>query len=540
MLLTKYDNGISCKINATKTYLKWQGSEKSIITQTEQIHRCLHELDTEFFFIKTDAGIALAKGGEWSTTGYDCLGFIPPLKPQWLGNDEFKNDHETQFAYHAGAMANGIASVEMVKALGKQGYMASFGAAGLPLKQIEAAIQAIQSQLREAPYAFNLIHSPSDPKLEKSCVDLYLKYGVRTIEASAFMSLSPNLVRYRAAGLSRNGNGEIVAHNRIIVKVSRREVAEQFLKPAPESLLNQLVAQGAITSEQALLARLVPIASDITVEADSAGHTDNRPLVCLLPLIQALRDRIQQEYGYTKRIRVGAAGGIGTPAAVVAAFAMGADYVVTGSVNQACLESGTSATVKDLLAQVDMADVMMTPAADMFEMGVKVQVLKRGTFYPIRAQKLYEVYRKYQSLDDIPTAERQKIEQEMFHKDFDTVWSETVEFFQQRDPAQIEKARKNPKHQMALIFRWYLGKSSSWAKAGLTERKMDYQIWCGPAMGAFNEWTRGTYLEKPENRRVVDVANHLMHGAAYLSRLNLINELGINLSPFYEAYRVTL
>lgn len=540
MLLTKYDNGISCKINATKTYLKWQGSEKSIITQTEQIHRCLHELDTEFFFIKTDAGIALAKGGEWSTTGYDCLGFIPPLKPQWLGNDEFKNDHETQFAYHAGAMANGIASVEMVKALGKQGYMASFGAAGLPLKQIEAAIQAIQSQLREAPYAFNLIHSPSDPKLEKSCVDLYLKYGVRTIEASAFMSLSPNLVRYRVAGLSRNGNGEIVAHNRIIVKVSRREVAEQFLKPAPESLLNQLVAQGAITSEQALLARLVPIASDITVEADSAGHTDNRPLVCLLPLIQALRDRIQQEYGYTKRIRVGAAGGIGTPAAVVAAFAMGADYVVTGSVNQACLESGTSATVKDLLAQVDMADVMMTPAADMFEMGVKVQVLKRGTFYPIRAQKLYEVYRKYQSLDDIPTAERQKIEQEMFHKDFDTVWSETVEFFQQRDPAQIEKARKNPKHQMALIFRWYLGKSSSWAKAGLTERKMDYQIWCGPAMGAFNEWTRGTYLEKPENRRVVDVANHLMHGAAYLSRLNLINELGINLSPFYEAYRVTL
>ncbi|MEA5605294.1 PfaD family polyunsaturated fatty acid/polyketide biosynthesis protein [Nostoc sp. UHCC 0252] len=540
MLLTKYNNWLSLKKNVSNTHLKWQGSEKSIITQAEEIHRYLHNLDAEFYLLKTAAGIALAKGGELSTTGYDCLGSIPSLKPESIGNDEFKNDHQTRFAYHAGAMANGIASVEMVKTLGKQGYLASFGAAGLPLKQVEAAIQAIQAELREAPYAFNLIHSPSDPKLEKSCVDLYLKYGVRTIEASAFMGLSPNLVRYRAVGLSRNGNGEIIANNHIIVKISRREVAEQFLKPAPESLLNQLVSQGAITSEQALLARLVPIASDITVEADSAGHTDNRPLVCLLPLIQALRDRIQQEYGYTKRTRIGAAGGISTPSSALAALAMGADYIVTGSVNQACLESGTSATVKDLLAQVDMADVMMTPAADMFEMGVKVQVLKRGTFYPIRAQKLYEIYRKYQSIEDIPAAERQKIEQEMFHKDLHTVWNETREFFQQRDPSQIEKALKNPKHQMSLMFRWYLGKSSSWAKAGLEERKMDYQIWCGPAMGAFNEWVKGSYLEKPENRQVVDVANHLMRGAAYLYRLHLINGLGINLSPFYKTYRLTL
>ena len=37
----------------------------------------------------------------------------------------------------------------------------------------------------------------------------------------------------------------------------------------------------------------------------------------------------------------------------------------------------------------------MAPAADMFEMGVKLQVLKRGTMFPMRAQKLYELYRAH-------------------------------------------------------------------------------------------------------------------------------------------------
>ncbi len=44
---------------------------------------------------------------------------------------------------------------------------------------------------------------------------------------------------------------------------------------------------------------------------------------------------------------------------------------------------------------------------------------------------------------------------------------------------------------MALVFRWYLGQSSRWANAGEPTRKVDYQVWCGPAMGAFNEWTQG-------------------------------------------------
>ena len=70
-----------------------------------------------------------------------------------------------------------------------------------------------------------------------------------------------------------------------------------------------------------------------------------------------------------------------TPGSAAAAFAMGAAYIVTGSVNQACVESGTSDVVRDMLAEAGQADITMAPAADMFEMGVEVQVLKRGTTF---------------------------------------------------------------------------------------------------------------------------------------------------------------
>ncbi len=45
------------------------------------------------------------------------------------------------------------------------------------------------------------------------------------------------------------------------------------------------------------------------------------------------------------------------------------------------------------------------------------------------------------------------------------------------------------------MFRWYLGLSSRWANAGEAGRQLDYQVWCGPAMGAFNEWAKGSFLE---------------------------------------------
>jgi PfaD family protein len=279
------------------------------------------------------------------------------------------------------------------------------------------------------------------------------------------------------------------------------------------------------------MAGTIPVAQDITAEADSGGHTDNRPAFALLPTILALRDRLQKEHAYERPLRVGAAGGVSTPHSAAAAFAMGAAYVLTGSINQGCREAGTSDTVRKMLAEVEQADVRMAPAADMFEMGIKVQVLTRGSMFAMRAQKLYDVYTSCASLDAIPEGQRGTLEGTIFRAPLEEIWTQTREFWLKRDPGQVERAERDPKHQMALVFRWYLGQSSSWANAGVEDRKVDYQVWCGPAMGSFNEWVRGTWIENWENRRVVPIAHNILRGAAVLTRASALRHQGVAVDP---------
>ena len=106
---------------------------------------------------------------------------------------------------------------------------------------------------------------------------LYLDHGVTRISAAAFLRITLPLVYYRVKGIHRNNQGDIVTPNRVIAKVSRIEVARQFFAPPPEKLLDQLVDRQMITADEAMLASQIPMAQDLTAEADSGGHTDNRP-----------------------------------------------------------------------------------------------------------------------------------------------------------------------------------------------------------------------------------------------------------------------
>jgi trans-AT polyketide synthase, acyltransferase and oxidoreductase domains len=421
--------------------------------------------------------------------------------------------------------------------MSRAGLLGFFGSAGLSLPTVESAVERLQKNLGDAPFGFNLIHSPNEPATEAGVVDLYIRRGVRLAEASAFLDLTLPVVRYRVHGIARGSDGRVHTPNRVVAKVSRVEVASKFMAPPPEKFLRELVRLGDITEEQSALAARVPMAQDVTVEADSGGHTDNRPLVCLLPTMLALRDRFQKQYGYAESVRVGAGGGIATPASAAAAFAMGAAYVVTGTVNQACVESGSSDAVRAMLAQAEQADVAMAPAADMFEMGVKVQVLKRGTMFAMRAGKLYELYKSCSGMDAIPAAERSQLEKNVFRAPLEEIWRQTRDYFLRRDPAQVPKAEADPKHKMALVFRWYLGQASRWANAGEPTRQLDYQVWCGPAMGAFNEWAKGSFLEDPKNRKVVTVALNLIYGAAVTTRLAQLRNQGVALPAEWQGVR---
>ena len=470
--------------------------------------------------------------------GEEIAGALPPLYPEWLGDRSFQESLGVRFPYCVGPMANGIASAPLVIAAARAGVLAFFGAAGLSPATVEANLSTIKAALAGGePWGSNLIHSPNEPSLEETIVDLYLKHEIVRVDASAFMDITPAVVRYSAKGLRLRHDGAVERRNRILAKISRPEVAKRFIEPPPDSLLSDLVARGGITSAEANLAKRIPIAEDITVESDSGGHTDNRPLGSLFPTIAALRDEIATARGYTTPIRIGAAGGLGTPASVASAFALGASYVMTGTVNEAAVESGLSEAGRLLLAQAGIADVAMAPAADMFEMGVKVQVLRRGTMFATRAQKLYDAYMAYDSIESLPAGVRSRLESEIFKVPLETIWDDTRAFWEQRDPHEVERANKDPHHRMALCFRWYLGKASRWANAGEPSRIMDYQIWCGPAMGAFNTWARGSFLEDPKSRQVGQIALNFLEGAAVIARAQQVRTFGVPVPPSAFEFR---
>lgn len=456
----------------------------------------------------------------------DLLAYASPLPPHACGDPAFLAAHKLHYPVIAGSMAKGISSATMVKEMGEAGMLGFLGSAGLDVGTVEAQLSQLQRDLDPAGYAYgcNLIHSPNEPELEQKLVDMYIRIGLNLLEASAFLQITAPLVEYRLHGIHRDNEGHIVTPNKIIAKISREEIATHFLSPAPEKIVKQLQSQGKISAEQAELAQQIPMAADITAEADSGGHTDNRPAMALLPTIVALRDTLQQQYQYHEPPRIGLGGGIATPYAAAGAFAMGAAYIVTGSVNQACIEAGTCDAVKQMLAEAEQADIAMAPAADMFEMGVDVQVLKRGTMFSMRAASLYELYRNHACIEDIPLAERTKLEKNIFKASLDEVWKNTREFFARRDPREIDRAARDPKHKMALIFRSYLGQATHWAIDGNPQRRIDYQIWCGPALPAFNAWTKGTFLHQPEQRKVVDVNLNLLLGAAVWLRANMLGQ----------------
>ena len=434
-----------------------------------------------------------------------------------LGSAVFRRTHGLTYAYVCGGMYRGIASPDLVIDAARAGVLSFLGSGGLTTEAVRSAIAEVRAAggLR-APFGVDVVHDVYDDTPQAELVSLLVEQGVTHVEASAFVRVTPALVRYVGAGLARAADGGVERRTHLLAKVSRPEVAREFLASAPSEIVAGLVRDGLLTAEQAELLRSVPVADDLCVEGDSGGHTDRRNPLVLFPALQREAQRAATDFGYAAHLatRVGLAGGIGAPEAAAAAFAMGADFVLTGSINLCTAESGISEAAKDILVGLDIQDTDYAPAGDMFELGSQVQVVRRGIFFPARARKLHELYRRYDSLADLDEDTRTLLETRYFRRSLEEVWEDTRAYFATRDPAQIARAEQDDHHKMALVFRSYFGRSQRAALDGTPGLKLDYQIQCGPALGAFNSWVRDTPRASWRNRHVGEIAAALMEEAA--------------------------
>src|SRR5699024_4627440 len=172
----------------------------------------------------------------------------------------------------------------------------------------------------------------------------------------------------------------------------------------------------------------------------------------LLPAMLRLRDAMVARHAYPRPIRLGAAGGIGTPDAAAACLVMGADFIVTGSINQSTDAAATSDAVRDLLQDIDIQDTGYAPAGETLENGQQERERRRGVLFPPRATQPHELYKSHAALDEIDAETAEQVQRRYLKKRFGEVFAELRTSL---PVEEIERAERDPKHKMALVFRWY-------------------------------------------------------------------------------------
>ena len=425
-----------------------------------------------------------------------------------LGSAAFRRAYGARFACVIGGMGQGVGGAALVAAACRHGFPAFLGTFGRPLGAISNDIDRMRREVGDELWGVNVRFDALDPDWENRLLRLLIDADVRRVEASGYIAPTEALVRHRARGL---GAGEQSPATRLLVKVTRPEVADAFLRPAPDRLVAGLVAGGLITRDQAEAVRRVPLATEMCVLADSAGPTDRGRSLTHFPALLACRDRAAVETGHV--VPLGLGGGIGSPPAIAAALAMGADFVLTGSINQCSVEADTSDLVKDLLQRMNVQDTAYAPSGELFEYGAQVQVLKRGVLFPARAAKLYDLYRRFDSLDSLDAATTAQLEDRYFGRPLTEV---SAQIRAHLSVADRDRFDANERWRMALVFSSYCRQAYTLAQQGHEDAQVDFQVYCSPALGAFNQWAAGSDLEDWRRRRVGDVNERLMDASAAL------------------------
>ena len=128
--------------NGRPEQIFWQGSPRDIVFDIEGIREKIGQTDKACYVMRDFSGrIGVSNTGTLVSEGrgLQVLAMTSPMTAAQLGDPTFCTDYKLKYAYKTGAMANGIASADLVIAIGQANLLASYGAAGqVPNKIIES------------------------------------------------------------------------------------------------------------------------------------------------------------------------------------------------------------------------------------------------------------------------------------------------------------------------------------------------------------------------------------------------------------------
>lgn len=456
--------------------------------------------------------VVLPKEEESNKETFECG------KTNILGSEDFKKRYHTHYAYVAGGMRNGISSVKMITKMAKSNLLSFLGSCDMELDTLERSLVELKHTLGNGyPYGVNVTYQPNQIEKETKIFHLIHDYNIHIVELGSYIAVSDSIVQYRVNGLKEKEDGTVEIRNKVLLKVSRPEVVEVFMEPISDKIIQRLLMEGKISDREAKLAARVSLVDDFIITSDCAGQTEGGSIAAFYPVMKEIIDSARKKYPYENEIGVGVGGGIGTPWAAASAFIMGADFIETGSINQCSVESGTSNEVKDILQQLNIQDTEICPYMDMFEMRVKCQVVKKGTFFPVRANKLLDYYKEFKTIHEIDERSKKQLEDKFFKEDLESVCNK-IKLEIGKD--EWKKAEENPKYMLGLVFKQYLYQGFEQAKKGNLEEKVNFQIFCSSAMGSFNSWVKNTDMEDWRNRHVDEMACKIMDEAQIIIKEN--------------------
>ncbi|WP_073587898.1 ACP S-malonyltransferase [Anaerocolumna xylanovorans] len=464
-------------------------------------------------FVEIGPGKTMTRMATEIKKEYESIKARPEKIVNCLGSEEFKKDYDVDFAYAVGGMCKGISSAAMIKKLADSRILGFLGTYKLQLHEAEELIDQALASMEHHRVGVNVTYDALNSKDHIGIMEYIIKRDIRNIEVSDYRMIDLSIVKYRLKAIYTDKDSTLVIPHKILAKVSSREMAEKFCSPAPEEMVQILYQNNEITEFEAKYAKYIPMCDDLCIEY----HMQGQSALGYIQTIKEMSRLLYEKYDLYQCPRVGFAGGIGNPQMIAVSFLMGADFVVTGSINQCSVEAATSNIVKDNLQSLDETDFTYAAVSDLFEFGEKKSIVKKGSLYHIRANRLYEVYNRYNSVEEIPADIKNLIEEKYFQKSFETIYSDIYENLT-KDNKKLSK--EQPKYKMALIIRCFLDKCFQDALDGRMEGKINYQIISSNAIVQFNHWVKDTELSDWKRRYVDVIAKRIMtEGEQHLSTI---------------------